>query len=102
LGLLIVVLSLPTITVAASVVFEASGASPADIQDAVVYFRAFLGPLNPNVAGSSPMAAERSTGTVCQTPSQTRTISRPTSLTSTLRAAPSSSPRGRLSGRAPV
>src|SRR5262245_14483982 len=54
LGLLIVVLSLPTITVAASVVFEASGASPADIQNAVDDFRAFLGALNPNVAGSFP------------------------------------------------
>jgi hypothetical protein len=54
LGLLIVVLSLPTITVAAPVVFEASGASPADIQDAVDDFRAFLGALNPNVVGSFP------------------------------------------------
>jgi hypothetical protein len=46
------ILSLPTITVAAPVVFEASGASPADIQAAVDAFRAFLGALNPNVPGS--------------------------------------------------
>ena len=46
------ILSLPTITVAAPVVFEASGASPTDIQAAVDGFRAFLGVLNPNVAGS--------------------------------------------------
>ena len=37
---------------AAPVVFEASGAVPADIQTSVDAFRAFLGPLNPNVAGS--------------------------------------------------
>ena len=37
------ILSLPTIAVAAPVVFEASGASPADIQDAVDDFRTFLG-----------------------------------------------------------
>ena len=48
------ILSLPTIAVAAPVVFEASGASPADIQDAVDDFRAFLGALNPNVPGSFP------------------------------------------------
>ncbi len=48
------ILSLPTITVAAPVVFEASGASPADIQAAVDAFRAFLGVLNPNVPGSFP------------------------------------------------
>jgi hypothetical protein len=39
---------------AAPVVFEASGAVPADIQVAVDDFRTFLGPLNPNVAGSFP------------------------------------------------
>src|SRR5262249_33150741 len=39
---------------AAPVVFEAGGASAADIQSAVDDFRAFLGPLNPNVAGSFP------------------------------------------------
>ena len=39
---------------AAPVVFQASGATPADIQVAVDDFRAFLGPLNPNVAGSFP------------------------------------------------
>jgi|SRR5919108_5170033 hypothetical protein len=49
-----VILSLPTITVAAPVVFEASGASPSDIQPAVDSFRAFLGTLNPNVPGSFP------------------------------------------------
>jgi hypothetical protein len=48
------ILSLPTITVAAPVVFEASGASPADIQAAVDDFRAFLGVLNPNNPGSLP------------------------------------------------
>lgn len=48
------ILSLPTITVAAPVVFEASGTSPADIQDKVDDFRTFLGALNPNVAGSFP------------------------------------------------
>src|SRR5512135_1123797 len=49
-----VILSLPTITVAAPVVIEASGASPTDIQPAVNNFRAFLGALNPNVPGSFP------------------------------------------------
>jgi len=48
------ILSLPTLTLAAPVVFEASGATPADIQTAVDDFRAFLGDLNPNVAGSFP------------------------------------------------
>src|SRR5213594_180297 len=48
------VLSSPTISSAAPVVFQASGATPADIQVAVDDFRAFLGPLNPNVAGSFP------------------------------------------------
>jgi len=48
------ILSLPTITVAAPVVFEASGASAADIQTAVDGFRTFLGALNPNVPGSFP------------------------------------------------
>ena len=48
------VLFLPTLTSAAPVVFEASGAVPADIQSSVDDFRAFLGPLNPNVAGSFP------------------------------------------------
>src|SRR5437867_5699692 len=44
----------PTLTLAAPVVFAASGASPADIQAAVDAFRTFLGALNPNVAGSFP------------------------------------------------
>src|SRR5256712_10167607 len=44
----------PTLTLAAPVVFEASGASPADIQAAVDAFRTFLGALNPNVASSFP------------------------------------------------
>jgi hypothetical protein len=39
---------------AAPVVFESSGAEPADIQSAVDAFRTFLGALNPNVAGSFP------------------------------------------------
>ncbi len=47
-------LSSPTLSSAAPVVFQASGATPADIQVAVDDFRAFLGPLNPNVAGSFP------------------------------------------------
>src|SRR5262245_56339796 len=44
--------SSPTLSRAAPVVFEASGASPADIQASVGGFRAFLGDLNPNVPGS--------------------------------------------------
>jgi hypothetical protein len=52
LALTALVLSAPTIGSAAPVVFQASGANPADIQEAVEDFRAFLGPLNPNVAGS--------------------------------------------------
>jgi hypothetical protein len=48
------ILSAPTVTHAAPVVFEASGASPADIQASVDGFRTFLGALNPNVAGSFP------------------------------------------------
>jgi len=42
----------PAAASAAPVVFESSGAVPADIQASVDAFRAFLGPLNPNVAGS--------------------------------------------------
>lgn len=44
----------PTLTMAATVVFEASGATPTDIQVAVDDFRDFLGPLNPNMVGSFP------------------------------------------------
>ena len=47
-------LSSPTLSSAAPVVFEASGADPADIQASVDDFRAFLGALNPNVVGSFP------------------------------------------------
>jgi len=47
-------LSLPTLTSAAPIVFEASGATPADIQTTVEDFRVFLGPLNANVAQSFP------------------------------------------------
>ena len=54
IALAALILSLPTITVAAPVVFEASGASPTDIQATVNTFRAFLGVLNPNVPGSFP------------------------------------------------
>ena len=54
IALAALILSLPTIAVAAPVVFEASGASPADIQATVDDFRDFLGALNPNVAGSFP------------------------------------------------
>jgi hypothetical protein len=53
IALAAVILSLSTITVAAPVVFEASGASPADIQDAVNDFRDFLGPNN-GVGGTFP------------------------------------------------
>ena len=55
IALVSLVLWLPTVAVAAPVVFEASGANPADIQAAVDDFRAFLGD---------------NTGTLCQTPSQ--------------------------------
>src|SRR5262245_26301746 len=44
----------PVVASAAPVVFESAGAEPADIQASVDAFRAFLGPLNPNVAGSFP------------------------------------------------
>ena len=54
IALAVLILSLPPIAVAAPVVFEASGASPADIQAAVDAFRTFLGALNPNVPGSFP------------------------------------------------
>jgi hypothetical protein len=47
------ILSLPTISVAAPVVFEASGASPADIQAVVDDFRTFLG-ANNGVGGTFP------------------------------------------------
>jgi hypothetical protein len=46
-------LVLPTLALAAPVVFEASGASPADIQDAVDDFRNFLGDNN-GVGGTFP------------------------------------------------
>jgi hypothetical protein len=49
----VVLLSLPTLAVAAPVVFEAAGASPADIQTAVDDFRNFLGPNN-GVGGTFP------------------------------------------------
>jgi hypothetical protein len=54
LALTALVLSSPTISLAAPVVFQAAGATPADIQESVDDFRAFLGPLNPNVVGSFP------------------------------------------------
>jgi hypothetical protein len=56
IALAAIILSLSTITVAAPRVFEASGASPAGIQDAVDDFRDFLGggDPNPNVPGSFP------------------------------------------------
>ena len=59
IALVALVLSLPTIAVAAPVVFEASGASPADIQTAVDDFRAFLGPLNPPGPGPLPQPGRR-------------------------------------------
>jgi hypothetical protein len=42
----------PTLGLAASVVFEATGQTPDEIRAAVDAFRIFLGPLNPNVVGS--------------------------------------------------
>jgi len=48
------VLSAPGLVSAAPVVFEASGATPADIQATVDAYRTVLGPLNPNVVGSFP------------------------------------------------
>src|SRR5437867_8620754 len=53
IALAALILSLQTIAVAAPVVFEASGASPVDIQAAVDDFRAFLG-ANNGVGGSFP------------------------------------------------
>ena len=53
IALATLILSLPTIAVAAPVVFEASGASPTDIQTAVEDFRAFLGDNN-GVGNSFP------------------------------------------------
>jgi hypothetical protein len=53
IALAALILSLPAITVAAPVVFEASGASPAAIQAEVDAFRAFLG-ANNGVGGSFP------------------------------------------------
>ncbi len=53
IALTVLLFSLPTITVAAPVVFEASGEAPADIQTAVDAFRAALGPNN-GVGGSFP------------------------------------------------
>ncbi|HWQ68980.1 MAG TPA: hypothetical protein VN494_03325, partial [Patescibacteria group bacterium] len=47
------ILSLPTSAVAELVVFEASGASPGEIQDKVDGFRDFLG-VNRGVGGSFP------------------------------------------------
>ncbi|MGJ0485420.1 MAG: hypothetical protein ACR65R_12975 [Methylomicrobium sp.] len=54
IALTLLILSLPATTVAAPVVYETSGASPADIQATVDNFRNFLGNLNPNVLGSFP------------------------------------------------
>ena len=53
-ALALAILSCPALATAAPVVFEDSGAAPADIQAAVDSFRAFLGPLNPNAPGSFP------------------------------------------------
>lgn len=50
---LTLILSFPAITMAAPVVFESSGADPADILATVNAFRAFLGPNN-GVGGSFP------------------------------------------------
>jgi hypothetical protein len=54
IAVIVLALLSPSILSAAPVVFEASGAAPADIQTSVDDFRAFLGPLNPNVPGSFP------------------------------------------------
>jgi hypothetical protein len=48
------VLSARGLVSAAPVVFEASGATPADIQATVDAYRTLLGPLNPNAPGSFP------------------------------------------------
>ena len=61
LALTALALSAPTISSAAPVVFRHRRDS-ADIKESVDAFRDFLGPLNPNAAGSSPAAAGRSTG----------------------------------------
>ena len=79
------VLCLPTVAVAAPVVFEASGASPADIQAAVTISGQFWA-ITTAWAVHFPMAVEL-TGCLCQTPSQRRTISRLTSSTRTRRVA---------------
>src|SRR5436305_13818036 len=67
-------------------VFEASGATPADIQTAVDAFRNFLGDNN-GVAAHFPLAAVRSTGTGFQTLSPHRACCRRISSTATRRAA---------------
>jgi hypothetical protein len=54
LAVTVLVMLVPSVASAAPIVFEASGETPADIQAAVDNFRTFLGPLNPNVAGSFP------------------------------------------------
>jgi len=50
----VLILLLSPAALAAPVVFEAAGATAADIQDSVDDFRDFLGPLNPNAIGSFP------------------------------------------------
>ncbi|HEV8335872.1 MAG TPA: hypothetical protein VGR67_05605 [Candidatus Polarisedimenticolia bacterium] len=54
LALALLLGSFPVLTSAAPVVFEASGATPADIQASVDDFRGLLGTLNPNTPGSFP------------------------------------------------
>jgi hypothetical protein len=87
-------LSSPTLSSAAPVVFEASGASPADIQASVDDFRAFLGVLNPNVPGSFPSGRrEINWDGVPDAFSAPNNL--PTSSTPIRLAAPCSSPGGR-------
>ena len=50
----LLVVTVPSLVLAAPAVFEASGESPADIQGSVENFREVLGGLNPNTPGSFP------------------------------------------------
>src|SRR5262245_41254973 len=52
LAVTVIALGSPKLTLAAAVVFEASGATPDDIRATVEDYRTLLGTLNPNVPGS--------------------------------------------------
>ena len=97
IALAAVILSLPTITVAAPVVFEASGQARPISKPQLMASGLSWEILILTCLAHSPMAAGRSTGMACPMPSQPRIISQPTSLTPIPRAAPSSSPQGRVS-----